>query len=53
MGMMKQFLMEKIAEFAISIGVDEELIYTNDRLYELATTYAQLKLMQLRQNESK
>jgi len=46
MGMMKRYLMEKIAEFAIKIGVTEEAIYNDDFLYERATAYAQLKLQQ-------
>jgi len=45
MGMMKQYLMEKITELANKIGVTEGHIYSDDILYGLATKYAQLKLM--------
>jgi len=47
MGLMKRFLEEKITEFANEIGVDEELVYEDDILYDWATRYAQLKLMRL------
>lgn len=45
MGLMKRFLMEKISELASKIGASEELIYKNDRLYDLAVRYAQLELL--------
>ena len=47
---MKEYLMEKVAEFAIRIGIDEEAIYKNDFLYGVATLYAERKLKEGKQN---
>jgi len=44
MGIMKEYLMEKITEFAKRVGIDEEAIYRNDFLYDLAVLYAERKL---------
>ena len=44
MGIMKEYLMEKITEFAKRVGIDEEAVYRNDFLYGLAVLYAERKL---------
>jgi hypothetical protein len=44
MGLMKNFLEEKITEYAEIIGVSEEEIYKNDNLYALAVKFAQQNL---------
>ena len=48
MGMMKQLLMEKIAEYADLHHLTEEQIYKDDELYALATEYADQELKRLR-----
>ena len=44
MGLMKEYLMKEITEYARLIGVDEEAIYKDDVLYGCATMYAKAKL---------
>ena len=44
MGMMKQFLMEKVAEYARIRGWTEEEVYADSRKYELAELYADTQL---------
>jgi len=44
MGAVKEYLMEKITEFAKRVGVEEEAIYRNTFLYDLAVLYAERKL---------
>ena len=40
MGLMKQYLMHKITEFADKQGIPEEKVYQDDELYRQATEYA-------------
>ena len=47
MGMMKQFLMEKVAEYAKIRGWTEEEVYADSRKYELACLYADTRLKNL------
>jgi len=44
MGMMKQFLMEKVAEYARLRGWTEEEVYADDRKYRLAEDYVDTQL---------
>ncbi len=44
MGRMKDFLMDKVAEFATLNGYSEEEVYRNDALYQRAVEYADKKL---------
>jgi len=41
MGMMKEYLAKKVAEYAELIGVKEEAIYKDSFLYGLAQLYAE------------
>ncbi len=43
MGFMKEYLMEKVAEYAEVIGVEEKAIYEDSFLYGLASLYAESK----------
>ena len=47
MGMMKQFLMEKVAEYAKMRGWTEEEVYADSRKYDLAVLYADTQLKNL------
>jgi hypothetical protein len=44
MGLMKEFLEEKITQYAKIIGVTEQEVYENDALYNLAVKFAQQNL---------
>lgn len=44
MGLMKEFEMDVISEFAQRIGVSEQVIYNNEFLYGVACLYAERKL---------
>uniref|UniRef100_A0A6M3JTR2 Uncharacterized protein n=1 Tax=viral metagenome TaxID=1070528 RepID=A0A6M3JTR2_9ZZZZ len=47
MGMMKQFLMEKVAEYAKIRSWTEEEVYADSRKYDLAVLYADTQLKNL------
>ena len=47
MGALKEFLIDEIDELAKKIKVPTEQIYHDDKLYEIAVAYADLKLMML------
>jgi len=40
MGMMKEYLMHKVTEFADQHGLSEEQVYQDDNLYQQAVEYA-------------
>jgi len=50
MGIMKQFLEEKITEFAKLHGKTEQEIYENDEWYALAVKYANQALQKIHFN---
>jgi hypothetical protein len=44
MGLMKEFLMEKVSEYCLLNGLDEAEVYQDDKLYQQAVEYADKKL---------
>lgn len=51
MGLMKEYLMHKVTEFADLKGIPEEQVYQDDKLYQEAVEYAD-KCLKTEQNRS-